>query len=525
MNRRTRRAYLVYEVVRRHRRGESKRGISRALGIARDTVDRILDDEATRRVEGDSALERELPKPRAPRATKLDPYLELIESWLATYTKPKPITAQRIFEKLREETDYDGSYTTVRQHVKKLRAAETTAEAVTVVETPPGQQSQFDWSPYVLPGCEIKVQMWSCVLSWSRGRSFEATNNTQQTTIFRCLIASFESYGGVPLECVTDSMPGIVDRWECNLPILNVRAVDIAAYYNFAYHIAPRGDGAYKGKVERPFRYFEDNLLGGRKFSSVEDFLDVLSWWVRERALRRPHPRTGRPIADMILEERPYLQPLPAHPYDARDVVFRVVESTAFVRYETNFYAVPETYIGQLVYLVVGADRLEIVDRGVHRIADYERIPDGAGTFTDPHPKNRRRHRYDIELLLARFAAWGPSAETFARRLQQQKRQAGPELAYLLGLQLTWSADTIVAAIEHATRYDAYSARAIERILEARFSPRTLTEQIADSSRDRIRKVMKDHPVTARDLRSYDVLRTGNGCSSSPPPKELDDDE
>src|SRR5690606_35615452 len=108
---------------------------------------------------------------------------------------------------------------------------------------------------------------------------------------------------------------------------LNVRFVDFAAYYGFVVSIAPRGCARYKGKVERPFWFVEQNLLNGRKFSSLEEFKEVLAWWTSERAMRRLHPRTQRPIAEMLNEERPYLKPLPAQPYDTREVLVRMVDT------------------------------------------------------------------------------------------------------------------------------------------------------------------------------------------------------
>jgi hypothetical protein len=77
---------------------------------------------------------------------------------------------------------------------------------------------------------------------------------------------------------------------------------------------------------------------------------------------------------------------------------------------------------------------------------------------------------------------------------------------------VTWSADDIVKALEHATAYGAFDARAVERILEARFKPRRLAEQIAEATRRQIRETMKDQPVEQRALSSYETLRTGDGC-------------
>jgi hypothetical protein len=156
----------------------------------------------------------------------------------------------------------------------------------------------------------------------------------------------------------------------------------------------------------------------------------------------------------------------------------------------------------------VSLDRLEVFDRGVHAIAELERIPDGAGKIANSDRK--RRGRYDVTLLQARFAAWGPVAEDFATKLRRRKRTPGPELDHILKLQVAWSVDDIVAAIEHAAKYDAFDARAIERILEARFRPRRLAEQIADATRNQIRDAMRGHPIEQRALSSYETLRLGD---------------
>lgn len=498
---------LVYDVVSRHGRGESIRGIARALHISRCAVRTILTEEERRRQQGESALERELPAPRTPKASKLDRYAERIEAWLDEHPD---LTVTRLLEKLTEQ-GFDGHYTIVRTYLKevKRRRGVKTKTAVLIVETPPGQQCQFDWSPYDIKVME--VQLFSNTLSWSRGRSFFGSDNKKLVTILTFLRQSFEAWQGVPHQAVTDSMPGVVDHWECNKPILNVRFVDFAAYYNFSVDIAPRGDGAYKGKVERPFRYAEENLFNGRTFQSFEHFLEVLRWWERERAMMRPHPRTDRPLWQMLIEERPHLQALPTKPYDTRDVVIRQVEETGYVRHETNLYLVPDDeQIGELVYLCIGLERLEIFDRGVHRLAEYERAPAGAKRIVGE--QNPHRRRYDVTLLTSRLAAWGQAAEDYAHRLRSHKRCAGPELSYVLGLQLTWSADDIVSAMQHAMDYDAYDARAIERILVARFAPRTLAEQVADATRSRIRETMKEHPVQSRSLGSYSALRHGDAA-------------
>lgn len=503
------RRQLVYEVVRRAARGESRRGIARALSIAPRTVKKILVREDVRRTEGESALDRELPARRTPRASQLDAFDEKIAAWLEQYPD---LTATRLLEKLAGE-GFRGGYTIVREHLKARRPDQASQRAYQRVETAPGQQGQFDWSPFEIATGEIE-NVWSYTLSWSRGRSFAAADNQRQTTILRRLHDSFAQLGGVPRESVTDTMAGVVDGWECNQPILNIRFVDFAAYYRFAVHVSPRRYPQYKGKVERSFRYLDENFCNGRTFASREAFREGLAWWRDTHAMQRPHPVTGRTLAEMLDEERSHLQPLPRMPYDTRDVVQRHVDSTAHILYETNLYPVPEEHLGALLYVCVGPDRLEVFDRGVHSVAELERLPDGAGKTASSDRK--RRGRYDVTLLQERFAAWGPSAEDFATKLRLRKRTPGPELDHILKLQVMWSVDDVVAAIEHATKYGAFDARAVERILEARFRPRRLAEQIADATRSQIRDAMREHPVEQRALSSYETLRVGDGFLREP---------
>jgi transposase len=189
------------------------------MGLAPRTVKKILAREELRRTEGESALERELPARRTPRASKLDVFEERIAAWLERHPD---LTATRLLENLTRE-GFDGGYTIVRHHLNAWRAEHAAPKrADERVETPPGHQAQFDWSPFKLEDGTVE-NVWSCTLAWSRGRSFFADDNQRQPTILRRLVDSFTQLGGVPGECVTDTMSGVVDGWEANQPILNIR--------------------------------------------------------------------------------------------------------------------------------------------------------------------------------------------------------------------------------------------------------------------------------------------------------------
>jgi transposase len=506
-----RRRHLAYEVVRLRNAGRSQREISRALQIARKTVKRILQDIEERRAEGESAVERARGRPRVPKGSKLDAFDEKLRAWLDEYPD---MTAVRCWEKLTEEEHVVVGYTIVRERLKRLRGEVEPKAPAVPMELAPGQRSEFDWSPYKLANGDI-FNTWRNTLCWSRAMHMAGATDTKQTTILANLRLDFEHWGGVPHECMTDSMPGVVDRWECERPILNARYVDFVAHYGYTALIAPRACPKGKPFVERGFWFHECNLLNARTITSFEQYCELLSWWQREKAMRRNHPETKRPIQEMFEEEKPHLLPLPAKPYDTRDVYVRVVNATGHVHHATNQYPVPDGHVGERVYVCVSLDRVQIVGTRAERLAEHERLADGAGVRLPPLAPGTRPRRYDVDGLIRRLSEWGETAEDFARRLKEARRYAGPDLVRLLSLQLEWSMDDLIAAMRHAMEYRCYEVAAVVRILDARFTPRRLEAAISESTRRRIQEVMQAHPVHTRPLGSYETLNKGDRHEST----------
>jgi len=513
---------LVYEVSRRRDRGESLRAISRALGIARKTVRRILRQVARRRREGDDALTRLASPPRAPRASKLDSYRDFIAERLLRYPDLK---ATRLHEDL-VERGFEGGYTIVRELLNELRPKPGREEPFQLVITAPGKQAQVDFSPYKLAD-GTPLYCFSCVLGYSRYLYAYFTSDMRQPTIFRQLGKAFQAFGGVPEECVFDTMPGIIDRWEMDQPIFNLAAVDFAVYMGFELHAAPRHDPSYKGKIERPFRYIEESLLNGRTFYTFDQANETMLWWLEHRANCRTHQMTKRVPAEVLLEERPSLKPLPAHPYDDRELAHRLVDSYGYINFDGNHYRAPVP-IGHWVYVRAGEHQVAVVAGAAKVVAVHPRGVRNAGAYI-PAP-TRQRKRRSLDELLGCLAAWGPNAQRYGSELARRKRYAGAEIAHIMGLQKTYTLEDVLGAIEHATRYGAYGARELERILELSATPRTFEDHLAESSREHIRQAMSRSPVQQRDLEEYARLlgapaSNATNVPESPAERTSDDPE
>jgi len=506
---------LVYDIVRRHNRGESQRQIARAKGIARKTVSKILNEHERRRAEGDDALERELVRPRAPRPSKLDPYVDQIDAILEEFPDA---TAVRIKEII-TDAGFDGGYSIVRDHVSKVRPR-AKRRAYDPVHTEPGQQAQCDWSPYTLAGCRVDVQAFSLVLHYSSWQYVDFQPDKPQPRLLSCLKAGLEDFQGVPAEIVFDSEKTVVDRWEMGRPIINARFADFAAYYGFAVHIAPRADGAYKGGVERPFRTLEERFLNARKFADLLSARARLAQW-RDEFAEETHRTKRQTRLAMLEQERPKLRPLPRRPYDTSLVVARIADGFHRIVFETNTYTVPRDYVGHRLFVRVSEDLVRVYDPAIRLIAQHERVSAGSGEDREL-PEHRRQRRIDIDKVLERFDGWGEAAGTFARQLRQHKRYAGQELSSIVLFQADYALEDILAAIEHATRYQAYDARALKRILEVHAEPLTRQDVVAERIRTGIRRTLDKVPVRQRQLSVYQ--RVLSARQDEPSTQETDDE-
>ena len=515
------RTMLQYEVWRRRERGQSQRSISRTLGIARKTVRELLRDVERRRAQGDDALERQAPPSRTPRASKLDRHRSFIAGLLRRYPD---IRATRLLEELRGQ-GFDGGYTIVRQRLGELRPKPERNEPYELVITPPGKQAQVDFSPYELAD-GTPIYCFSCVLGHSRYLYACFCSDMRQPTIFRQLRRAFDAFGGVPHECVFDTMAGIIDRWELGQPIFNLAAVDFAVYNGFELHASPRRYPQYKGKVERPYRYIEESLLNARTFYTLEQANETMAWWLEHRANCRTHRMTKRVPAEVLFEERPSFNRLPIHPYDDRELAYRLVDSYGYVDFDANHYRAPVP-IGRWIYVRASEDEVTIVADAANVVATHRRVPRGANQYVPP-PKKHRRRRHSKTELLACIEAWGEGAKRYGEWIVKRKRYAAAELAHIVALQHSYGIEDILAAIEHASRYGAYGARELGRILQLSATPRSFEDQLARSAREHIRRAMDHSPVRQRSLSAYAELLAGPQREAEPSAEsesESDDEE
>jgi transposase len=512
---------LMHQAVTLSAQGVSRRALGRALGVSRNTVRALLKEHDRAREEPHTALPT--PPARAPRASPVDVFESRIVGLLAQYPD---ITMQRVFETLREE-GFTGGYTAIKKRMRKLRPKKRPTPSLVTPEYTSGEMAENDWSPWEVKyanGTKEKIQGFSYVLVVSRRKYFDVFRQADLFALMDGHVATFDRFEGLAAQCKYDSQKPVVLRWEGQQPIYNPRFLAFAVHYRFRPVAVRRGHPNDKPRVERSFWEAVRSFFNGRSFAGFDDVRTQMRRWLDTIVDHRR--RDGSTAIERFSLEREHLVPRPAHPYDTARVVYRVASIDGFVPWDGNHYAVPYDHITDLLPVRVTQRELFVYAADLSCIARHELAPKGAGKRLDPaglHPPPQRRSALDLDQLRAAFEQMGERAATFFRVMSAgPPRIWGFQARQILMLRERFDTNDLDAALGHAAVYGATDARAVERIVAAHASPRTLDEYVAEETAQRLADVLGVVRTPPRDLTEYDRLPGAHSPprTSSAQPKE-----
>lgn len=495
---------LELEAVSRWRRGQSQRGIARDLAISRDRVRRILERHQQDRQHG--APHAELPQPGPRRSSQLDAFIDKIQTLLERHPE---ITAVRVLEELREQ-GYEGCYSSVRDRLRELRPRPQ-AKPVVRFETQPGAQAQMDYAVYDIDFTaegRRRVSLFSYVLGYSRRQYIRFTESQDFETTIREHVRAFEHLQGVAASCLYDNMKVVVQRWENEQPVYNTRFLAFATHYGFRPAACRPRRPQTKGKVERPFAYVESSLLNGREFRCLEHLNEVAQWWLANRADVRQHRTTGKRPLDAHAQELAHLLPLPEHHYDTAKVLYRLVSPEGRINYRQNQYSAPWQQAGRLLPVRVTEDRLLIYDQRLNLLADHllwvGSVKGQLREATEHRPPRSEQVRR--EWLEERFAELGDVSRQFLQGLLRKQRCGWHQAQQVLLLQRHYRRQDLLAALQRAVRYHAYSLAAVERILAAYAVPQPAWKHLSEDQQELLKQLADEPPTVTRPTSDYQHL-------------------
>ncbi len=317
--------------------------------------------------------------------------------------------------------------------------------------------------------------VFSYLLGYSRRQYLRFTERQDFETLLREHIRAFEHLQGVAATCLYDNMKTVVDRWEGGEPLYNTRFLAFATHYGFRPRACWPRRPQTKGKVERPFWYVEVNLLNGRTFSSLEHLNQTTAVWLANTADVRIHRETGKRPIDAFVEEQPHLLKLPGAAYDTAKVVYRVVDVEGMISYENNLYSTPWRFVGRMLPVRVTEHELIVYDpASLDVVACHSLVPrpcKGERRIDAAH-RPARDSKEQEEVLRQRFGQLGEPAVRFLEGLLRTHRDGKSQARKVLSLLSLYHRDDVLAAIERAVRYHAFSCHSVERILAVQARPR-----------------------------------------------------
>lgn len=303
-------------VQRVYKQTHSKRETAKILKISRNTVKKLLE------------LKEEPVYKRTVYKSCLDEYKELIIEWRC---EPYEFNGTRIFKELKDR-GYTGSIGPVYRFLQRVDedVGLISSKATVRIETPPGDQAQFDWSEYslVVGGRERKVYCFSMILAASRKKAVCFSLKVDAAAIYEAIQELFDDLGGVTLELLIDNPKALViennPKSEDEIRY-NPQALMLAKHLGTELNACPCYWPRKKGKIESPFKYIEEQFIKGNTFATMEELnrrgKEFINKWCDE-----VHGTTKRiPNQHYLLEEKATLLPLPKTHYLIKKLQLRII--------------------------------------------------------------------------------------------------------------------------------------------------------------------------------------------------------
>jgi hypothetical protein len=205
--------------------------------------------------------------------------------------------------------------------------------------------------------------------------------------------------------------------------------------------------------------------------------------------------------------------------------VYRHVNVEGFVTHRLNLYSVPWSYIGQVLPVRVTEYDVVIYSIGLDEIARHpllsSAVTGARQEIKSHHPTTDPGQR--AALLRQRFTELGPVAVQFLDGLLAKNIQGKLQAQQRLLLVAHYHRSDVLAALDRARRFGAFSLAAVRRILAAQARPKPLLDELADLHREALDPRLCQDAIGPRPTSDYQHLLLSEEADETPAEEQPQD--
>lgn len=384
----------VHSIHQMRREGAGVSEIARTLDISRDTVYEYLKKDNF--------------SPKMPlkqkRASKLDPYKPIIDSWLAedeSNWRKQRHSGRRIWQRLVDEFGADVCESSVRSYVSKQRASrkEDRHRFLDLVWSPGEAQADFGEADFYVNGIRRRLSFFVLTFPFSNVGLAQIFSGENAECVCQALVNIFEYIGGVPTRIVFDNAAG-VGRRTCE----SVRTTELfrscAVHYGFDYSFCNPNSGHEKGNVENKVGMIRRNLFVPLpQLSATAHFNETLL----DRCMGlsdKAHWLKGESERQLFVEDAFALSGLPSTRFAAIRYERLKSDKQGKVRVDgCHLYSSAPEFACRDLIVGLGAEDVKVYADDAHMICEHRRVY-GSAPSDSSDPANQ------LPLLCARPGAW-----------------------------------------------------------------------------------------------------------------------
>jgi transposase len=279
----------------------------------------------------------------------------------------RPAAVSALWDHLREEHGYAGSYKSVRLYVRE-KFPRPPVQPYRRIETPPGAQSQSDWLDAWVDVTELggRTMLHAFVMTLSHSRKAAMVWSQAMDTLCWLTVhnEAYRRLGGVAATNRIDNLKTGISRGAGPWGTINPVYRSYARQMRFHVDAHEPRRPEQKGKVERRVGVLRGLGFERKRFSTFSELQTWTDAQIERVEGRRTCPATGKTVEESWRNELPFMGALPPalpEPFDLVKSCF--TGRTATVSFEGRVYGVPFRHAMKTLEIRGCADTVRIVSR------------------------------------------------------------------------------------------------------------------------------------------------------------------